>query len=45
MSSIKERVEFVMPDIQLNSKIFNPNKKKSKVEEANQLRDLKYQYF
>ncbi|CDW73711.1 UNKNOWN [Stylonychia lemnae] len=42
---VKDRVEFVMPDIQLNSKIFNPNKKKSKVEESNQLRDLKYQYF
>ena len=35
---------FEVPEIHLNSKIFNPNKKKSKVEEANQLRDLKYQY-
>ncbi len=36
---------FVIPDIQLNSKLFNPNRRKSKVEEANHLRDLKYQYF
>eukprot|EP00347_Sterkiella_histriomuscorum_P001703 403371003 len=41
----KDPIKFVMPDIQLNSKIFNPHKRKSKVEEANQLRDLKYQYF
>lgn len=37
-------VPFEVPDIQLNSKLFNPNRRKSKVEEANQLRDLKYQY-
>lgn len=37
--------EFVMPDIKLNSKIYNPNRKKSKADDANTLRDLKYQYF
>lgn len=36
---------FIVPDIQLNSKIFNPNKRKSKTDEANTLRDLRYQYF
>jgi hypothetical protein len=36
---------FVVPDIKLNSKIFNPNKRKSKTDEAATLRDLKYQYF
>jgi len=35
----------LIPDIKLNSRIFNPHRKKSKVEEANHLRDLKYQYF
>ena len=34
-----------MPDIKLNSKIFNPNMKRSKMEDASTLRDLKYQYF
>lgn len=36
---------FVVPDIKLNSRIYNPNKKKSKTDEANTLRDLRYQYF
>ena len=35
----------LIPEIKLNSKIFNPHRKKSKVDEANNLRDLKYQYF
>jgi hypothetical protein len=36
---------FEMPDIKLNSQIFNPNKKRSKADDINTLRDLKYQYF
>ena len=36
---------FEMPDIQLNSQIFNPNKRKSKRDEINVLKDMRYQYF
>ncbi len=34
-----------IPNIKLNSKIFNPGKKKSKAAEINQMKDLHYQYF
>ncbi len=34
-----------IPDIKLNSLIFNPGKRKSKAAEIAYLKDLKYQYF
>ena len=36
---------FEIPDIKLNSKIFNPGKKKSKAAEILVMKDLHYQYF
>ena len=33
-----------MPDIKLNSRIYNPNQKRSKADDINTLRDLRYQY-
>jgi len=34
-----------IPDIKLNSKIFNPGKRMSKAADIRAMRDLQYQYF
>ena len=36
---------FEMPDFKLSSSIFNPNAKRSKTDDVNTLRDLRYQYL
>jgi hypothetical protein len=36
---------FEIPDIKLNSSIFNPKQKRSKANDVNTMRDLRYQYY
>ena len=46
MTLLKTRHPYIdIPDIKLNSKIFNPKKKQSKAAEINAMKDLHYQYF